>query len=306
MRIQSIETNGCRAIADRKYDLPPFAEGKNLVAVVGPPASGKTSLLDVIAAGKEVVAPYGTQPAPSDLVRQGFAECKIIIDWGLTEDEEDFAAIDGPPRTEAIVRRQGLPDTDGDPGLVALLERYSHYPGYGKIDYFPDDRGIPQHAVVGPDLVVDQQMRRLSRGPGKYAALSRFTRTALTGADEGRTGETLKELFHKLCPWKKLVGIGGLGSPVFHSSSGVETPLDRLSASEAMAFLFAATFVMVGLHDSVVLIDTPELRFGPGDGARVLRELMGFAPTTQFIVATADPAVIDLVGPSGTVSLGAA
>jgi energy-coupling factor transporter ATP-binding protein EcfA2 len=294
---------GCRGVADGVYPLA--TSTGNVVAITGAPGCGKTSLLDMIAAGKEIVAPYGTAPAPSDVLRPGLDACKIVIEWGLNDDELAYAGLEGPSKTEAIVRRSGLPDADGDPGLVAVLERYSHYAGYGKIDYFPDDRAISQHAVLVSDLVVDQQLHRLTRGAAKYAALSRFTRQALTGQDEGRLGETLKELFHRLCPRKKLVGVGGLGTPVFHTESGGEMPVDKLAASEKMAFLFAATFVMVGLHESVVLIDTPELRLGPGEAARYVRELAAFAPTSQLVVATMDPAVLELAG-SHTVRLEAA
>lgn len=304
MRILSIETNGCRGVADRRYDLASSAEGSNsLMALTGPSGAGKTSLLDAIAAGKELVAPYGTSPASSDLIREDLDECKISMDWSLTEDERSFAALEGPASSEVIVRRRALVDVDADAGLIAVLERYSHYAGYGKMDYFPDDRAVPTHAVLLSDLVMDQRMQRLARGPGKYAGIARMTREVLLDEDAGRLGTTLKELFSHLCPTRRLVGVGPQGAPVFESTVGSKQTLEKLPASEKMAFLFAAGFVLLGLHDSVVLIDTPELRMGPGDAARILSELMSFAPTTQLVVATRDPSVLELAGAANTLKL---
>lgn len=304
MRILSVETNGCRGVKDRRYDLASAGESRNmLLAITGDSGSGKTSLLDLIAAGKELVAPYGTAPASSDLVREGLDECKITLDWWLTEDEQSHAALDSRATSEVIVRRRGLPDVDADAGLVAVLERYSHYAGIGKMDYFPDDRGVPAHAVLLADPVLDQRMQRLARGPMKYGGIARMTREALTHEDAGRLGATLSELFSRLCPTRRLKGVSPQGALLFETKSGSQQTLDKLSASEKMTFLFAAGFVLLGLHDSVVLIDTPELRLGPNEAARVLSELMGFAPTTQLIVATRDPAVLDLAGAGNTIKL---
>lgn len=303
MKISNIETHGCRGVADHRYCLASPSASHPLVAITGAEASGKTSLLDAIAAGKEHVAPYGVPPSPADIVREGLDECKIVIEWALTADEHSFAANDSCT-TEAIVRRLGLPDTDADIGLTALLERYSHEPTIGKVDYFPDDRRLASHGLGAFDLVLDQKRRRLTRGADKYAAIGRFAREALQGSP--KPAEALRTLFARLCPRTRLVGVNALGVPVFHGRRGSETPVEHLSFSERMAFLFAATFVMVGLHESVVLIDTPELGLGPGEAARFLRVLMDFAPTTQFIVATRDPGVLELAGPEATLALEAA
>jgi len=305
MKLLSVETNGCRGVADRRYMLSSAGAPHPIVAVTGAEGSGKTSLLDAIAFGKEVVAPYGSPPAAAEIVRPGLDECKIVIEWWLDPDEAAYAANDGAT-TEAIVRRHGLPDTDADVGLASVLERYGHDPAIGKIDYFPDDRRIPAHGHGAFDLELDQKMRRLTRGPDKYAALSRFARDALRGEAGPERGAALQELFHQLSPRARLAGLSALGAPVFHGPGGSETPLERLSTSARMAFLFAATFVMVGLHESVVLIDTPELGLGPDDAARLLRVLRAFAPSTQLVVATRDRGVLELAGPQATVHLEAA
>ncbi|MBL9026492.1 MAG: ATP-binding protein [Myxococcales bacterium] len=305
MKIRTITTSGLRSVPDRTFSLTgdaavPF----DVVVVTGPPSSGKTTFLDAIAAHKEVVSPYGAPPPARDLIRPGGTTAKISVEWWLDPAELDTAGLKGPSTSETVFKRQGLHGSDADPGLLAVLERYSHYTGIGKIDYFPDDRGLPLHGALVSDVVLDQRFQRLTRGPGKYASLVRFVRNMLLGTDDQSRLEPLKQLFHALCPWRTLASVNGVGMPVFHATNGLETPLDKLSGAEQQAFLFAATVVMVGLFDSVVLIDTLELRLAPGEAARVLAALKAYAPTNQWIVATTDPEIVASVPAPACIRLG--
>lgn len=305
MKIVTIETSGFRALEDKSWKLSD-PDPQDLVVVTGPSGSGKTSLLEAIALGKELVAPYGAPPAARQMCRNESGPARIAIEWWLDEDERDLAGVDEPlQRTEGILHPTGKRDVDADPGVIDVLERYAHRPGIGKVDYFPDDRAVPLHGSIVADLVTDQRFSRLTRGPGKYASLVRYVRATMNDPEEKRAADSLRELFAKLCPRKRLVGVNGLGVPVFHTSAGRETSLDKLSGSETMAFVFAGTVVMLALHNSVVLIDDIELRLGAGDAARFIGELRAFAPTNQWIVTSSDPEVIAMVDAGARVDLGA-
>ena len=66
MRLQSIQTIEVAQLPDRTYDLRGRGgSAASLVFVTGPTGSGKTLLLDVIAAAKETVAPAGSHIAQS-------------------------------------------------------------------------------------------------------------------------------------------------------------------------------------------------------------------------------------------------
>src|SRR6185295_3330158 len=89
MKLRRITTDGVRGVADRLYD---FTQRRGVgaapvVVVTGPAGSGKTSLLDAIAAAKEDVAPWGARHSWSRVVRAGAGAAKVRIDWELDADE---------------------------------------------------------------------------------------------------------------------------------------------------------------------------------------------------------------------------
>lgn len=64
--------------------------------------------------------------------------------------------------------------------------------------------------------------------------------------------------------------------------------MERLSSSERQAVIFAATPVLVGARDSIILIDTPEKHLGAGEASRLVGALRDHLPENQWIVATRD------------------
>lgn len=294
MRIGALRTRGVRGLVDADFTFASSAGGPaSIVAITGPAGSGKTALLEAIIAGKEAIAAYGATRSANDVLATGATSAKIAIEWWLDEDERTYVGFDDEVSTsESFYRTGKLPTYEADPGLGALLDRYDHRPVNGKLDYFPADRALPTHGVLVGDAVLDQRLQRLTRGAGKYGGLTRMVRTILV--EGGDRAEGLRDLFTRLCPHRTLVGLSALGTPEFQNRSGVVSAVDKLSSSESQAFLFAATVNAIGLHNSVALVDVPELFLAPNEAARRLDELRAFAPSTQWIVATNDAAVIGI------------
>ncbi|MDI1475989.1 hypothetical protein [Polyangium sp. y55x31] len=307
MRIASVTWKGFLGLADGSLDLArDGALPADLVVVTGPPGSGKTRLLDVIIAGKERVAPYGPGPRLDDVIGKDGTSAKITIEWWLSEDERKVV---GAPRpllgTEAIYTRTGPAELAPDPAIGVILERYDHEPQHGKVDYIPADRGLPPHVTSVRDPVYEQRRVRLSRGPDKYAGIVKLAeQTMLRRTDDAKIAE-LKELFAKLCPHLRLRGVSAAGDIEFGREGGPPRPVSKLSMSEKQAFMIAATMVLVGVHHSVVLYDSPELYLSGAEARRQFEVLRAFAPTNQWIVATSSEDIVAMAAHRNLVRLGA-
>jgi hypothetical protein len=306
MRIASVAWKGVAGVADGALD---FARDggipADLVVVTGPPGSGKTRLLETIIAGKERVAAYGPRPKLDDLLGREGTAAKIVLDWWLSEDERSFVGVRTPVQTtEAIYARSGVPELAPDPAIGLLLERYDHDPRNGKIDYIPADRGLPSYATSVSDPVYEQRTKRLSRGPDKYAALSKLATDTVLGRGDSARVEALSTLFTKLCPHLRLGKVSSTGDLEIAREGVPPVPVSRLSMSEKQAFMIASSLVLVGVQNSVVLFDTPELFSSGAEARRRLEVMRGFAPTNQWIVATCAEEIVAMADHKSLVRLG--
>jgi hypothetical protein len=307
MRIASVAWKGVAGLADGALDLA--RDGgipADLVVVTGGPGSGKTRLLETIIAGKERVAAYGPRPRLDDLLGKDGTGAKISIEWWMSEEERAFVGVTTPVLpTEAIYERSNTADLAPDPAIGVLLERYDHEMHHGKVDYIPADRALPSYATAVGDPVYDQRRQRLSRGPDKYAGLMKLAEDMIVRrADAGRTGN-LEALFTELCPHLQIAGASSAAGLEIVREGSSPLPLSRLSMSEKQAFAIAASMALVGVHNSVVLYDTPELYLSGAEARRQLDVLRAFAPTNQWIVATCAEEIVAMAAQRNQVRLGA-
>lgn len=272
--------------------------------VTGPPGSGKTRLLQAICLGKEKVAPYGNPGPGHGWVRGEGRAAKIAIHWLL--DEAERRATGGgavPIATEVVIGPPSSLPPAIDDALLHVLERYDHHPDASKLEYFPPRRRLPlsTYAYVGkPPSLASKKRSRLAASDDKYDAIRQFLLELALGLHEHSTegeegGERFGSAFSALCASKQFEGIthGANGQRiVFSDAVGSRYDLDHLSDSEKQAVIFAATFTELNLHDSVVLIDSPELHLADAEVPAFVRALCTLGRNNQIIVATASPALI--------------
>ena len=291
MKIAALSWRGVAGLPDGAAELVAGGVPSDIVVVTGPSGSGKSRLLLSVVAAKERLAPYG--PGVPDEAIAGNGAAKIAIDWWFSDEERADVGLDAAHHHSEVLfpKTKGVPAVQG-PAVNELLSRYSHSPRIGKIDYVPPNRTMPLASSASGDSEFDQKRRRLSAGSEKYAAVRRLAVELVRRG--GQRAEELSRLFTALCPHMKLGGVTATNDLELVRSSGRGVPVSRASSSEWEAFLLAATVVIIGLHGSVLLYDTPELHIDGKEAARRLLALHTAIPTTQIIVATKAEEIVGL------------
>lgn len=309
MKIRSLRTWGVRALPERELSFC-TASGSpaNVVAVTGPLASGKTTVLQTLVAAKELVGSYGVPPDSTPLAREPEEPMKIQVTWELSDAE--MVRYEAPERViDSEVMVGGVVRTaPHDPILEEVLSEYHPGPSYGKLEYFHASRSFPIRPQVDlsqePGGPVDRIIR-LDADDEKYSGLVRYIVEAGLGLHRDENGEPLAEgrvtrAFEALCTTKRLGGLyqaGGSILPGFVDGEERRFGLGQLSAGELDLLLFATTWVRAGLVDnagSVVLIDNPERHLGDEGAKALIAALSSLGPNNQLIVATNARAVLGL------------
>jgi energy-coupling factor transporter ATP-binding protein EcfA2 len=314
MKLRRVTTDGVRGLRDRAYDLcdPRTGSAATTVVVTGPSGSGKTSLLDAIAAAKEDIAPWGARHSWARVVRAGAGAAKIKVEWQLDEDDARRMGAPQSLASESIFAPRTPPGQGHDPRLEALLERYDHDPAHGKMEYFFAERTLAREAVGLSILDASMQKRmRLDRDLRKYGALHKFLLELHLGLHErggGPTGaERFAASFGKLCPQRRVIGLHRIGERMeltFDAGADGPVTITSLPHAEQQAVLFAATFELLGLHRSIVLVDTPELHQGDVAAAALAHGITTLGADNQVIFATGSAEVAAGLTDAARVDLG--
>ena len=294
------------------------------VLITGPASSGKTSLLEAIAALKESVGAWGSPPDPARLVRRGAARGKVEGTWLLTPSEVERAEV----KQATIVTRfdLGADATPPDPefGLRELFKAYDHDPLNGKFEYFPANRRLVPRAGADRSDLAGEAWHRLGSSPAKYASIKKtLVDLALcdgvkTMEEAARRGVLLRnDQRDSLLPYKRdLAGMlphlrlhgveleNGVPELSFEREDGTHVGLDDLSDSEKQAVLFVATFRRIGLSRSIVLIDQPELYVHADAQLGFVRSIEGLGVDNQIFLATGSLEIERTAAPHQLVRLG--
>lgn len=331
MKLLRLVLQNVRGVPDGDYSFAHRQSGEplDLVLVTGPAASGKSSLLNAIAAMKESVGPYGAPVNPAKLARSGVEGGVIQAIWKLSADEMRRAQLAEATWVTSLPIGPKAPAPSHEPKLAALFSQCFHAPTHGKFELFPANRrllrgGAPR-GVVPPLSEKAEARYRLTRDPDKYACLKPWLielgvadsmraiervsgRGVLLSRDVPDSLASVKSAIAELSPHLRLTGVeprDGQPTALFRRASGDEVELDDLSDSEQQAVLFAAVFHRIALHRSVVLIDTPELFFHPEEHARVMDALTRLGEQNQIIAATTSAELVERAAPQQVIRLGA-
>jgi hypothetical protein len=317
MKIREMICTGVRGLADGRYSFvdPRTGAPQPVTLITGAPAAGKSTLLEAIASAKEVVGAYGAPPEPKRLLRPGARDARITATWLLSAAERERAGVDKAEQT--VTWEVGSLRTDANPGLRGVFSAYSRSPEHAKLETFPANRRLEPRprTAFGDASAADLVRSRATKAPDKYACVIDGLREAAAG-QATRAAEALEEegvalrrsIPDALQPYKAAVGavlpelrlVGfddAAGSPRLMRRTREVVGLEELSDSERQRVLFALAFRYLGLSDSLVLIDEPELHLHAMHHAEMLHALVGLGQDNQIIAATGSAALLRAAGP---------
>ena len=281
MKLRSVQTSGVLGLPDGIYDFWDGEKPHALVVITGKEATGKTRLLEVIAAAREVLSPETEDFDQESFVRAGSRSAKALLCFFLSEQEQALIGAESRDvQAEVIFGADpavAAPDQT-DPGLLYLIEHYEHSATVSKLEYFAENRRLD---VGGGEMSLEpetQQAFRTSKSPRKYAFVPTFLDSLRTGNEQraARFARAL-EVLRTTCSFD-------LGSRKLYSRNLAVRSLLELSSGEADAVLIAATASLVVLSNSILLIDRPELyRQDTKDFVAGLQQL---GDDNQILVAT--------------------
>jgi hypothetical protein len=328
VKLREIATWGVRGVPDGEYRFTDARTGAPLdvVLVTGGPASGKTSLLEAIAATKEAVGAYGMPPDPKRIRRAGAREARIVATWVLSDVERSQARVERAEQTASWDLASGSARADADPGLRRLFAEFSRDPARSKLEYFPADRMLtegvrPTFGRISAEAVARP---RATRTHDKYACAIDGLRS-LAWEEASRTAQAVREsgvalgrgatrtlgVFEKavaaMLPDLRLsdFDLAESGGLRFERRTREVVGLDELSDSERQGVLFALAFPYLGLAGSVVLIDEPELHVHAAHRVRWLHALVGLGSDNQIIAATGAAEIVGAAAPGQVIDLSA-
>jgi hypothetical protein len=283
MKLLAVETIDVRGLESGVYS---FAKGPeeahDRVLITGGSGAGKTRLLEVIVAARELLAIHEQLQEHATLVRPGNQTSKTILSWLLTAEEQAMIAAPRPVVTSEVIFGAIQPE-EVDSRIGFLLERYGHDDATPKVEYF-------------------SEQRRLDLGGGE-ASLEEYAHVQLraTMAPTPRKFSWLPSFLDRLRDHPAQASRFASSIARFSASSAYDTTRHaltsrgrvlrsprELSASEADAVMLSATAALVGLSGSIVLIDRPDLH--GIDAAHALAGLAGLGSDNQLIMATSSPA----------------
>jgi energy-coupling factor transporter ATP-binding protein EcfA2 len=322
VKIVRLETSNVRGLHDGTYELSSRGQPRNLTVVVGPRASGKTSLLEAIVFAKESVGAYGLIPRTTGWLRRGAATGFLRATFFLEPDERALAeAAEAEISIEVdLASDAALPRVP--PAVRALFERFSFDPSVPKLEYFHDERVLTLGTSTSES---DERRLRPTRRHDKYGGLL-AAMASLSLQDGGRALAEAKKhgllladdrpdsLGHyraaiaELVPELRLVGAvpeDANGPPrlLFANKDGVDVHPEGLSAGQRQGVLFAASFARLGLSRSIVLIDVPELHLHGADHEAFIPRLLRLGGDNQLILATGSSAMLTSASREQTIVL---
>jgi hypothetical protein len=325
MRILELQTIGFR-VPDDTHTFRDRDGARDLVVVTGPPRSGKSMLLRLLAGVKETFAPYGSPPDLRPLLRHGRTTGQLTATFALSDI--DLERIDTAPRDRSAVPAEvrvvvnvepSGPACSADMALLAAFAPLDTAAPITRWELFPSHRRLQIDAwnIPHPPLSASIEAgRRLLFDGDKYAVLRRVffdlalaQATGVASALDARgialrsDGPDLfaayKEVLAAVAPDLRLASVDlltGSAVPIFQRRTGERIPVSELTASEEQAALFAFASVWLGLQKAIVLIDSPELHLAPEEHVPFASRFLALGAGGQTFLATGSQAIAAMPG----------
>ncbi|MCW5804890.1 MAG: AAA family ATPase [Deltaproteobacteria bacterium] len=268
--VERLHLEECGCVRDVHLRLTP------LHALIGPNDSGKTTILRAI---HEVAAQVHARAAWHDAKHR---DARVTFGWGDTE-----AAFLATSANVATLR-EGANTVSLALSEVPTSERLAPLRGSTFVRWDPDEicaaaRPIPEHQAF--------QLGERGRGmPAAYEALLSRDRDAFA-AIEAKVHELFPSVRRIWLPTtsqsEKQLGVELI--------DGTKVPGDQLS--EGLVYWLAFAILPYAQPRPLLLIEEPENGLHPSRIAEVMRVLREVAKTTQILIATHSPLVINELAP---------
>jgi hypothetical protein len=250
-------------------------------------------MIEALIAAKEAIGAYGPITPGAGWIGAGSA-AKILVTFLLDDAERDYAGTQSAAQEGEVIFLPDRARSEAEEGLRAILERYSHDPAQGKLEYFPTGRRIPVFPPFGGLGTAEQRIGRAAKDPRKYGFVINFLRGL---EQQPARQKAFAAHLAALSPTCRYVpGPAGEGIPrCLQSRDGAPVTPGELSEGEADAVIFAATAVAIGLDHSLVFVDRPELHLD--DLPMLVSGLSTLGKDNQlFLASRADLASVSGVG----------
>jgi hypothetical protein len=295
-----------RGLPDATCDFGDAHRGvpHDVVVITGPPASGKTRMLEALLAAKDVIAPYGPMISGAPWITGGASAAKIELAFVLDAEEQKRAGVTAPVVQAEALFSPRVCRGEADEGLIALLQSYEHTPRSGKVDYFPANRALVSSGSMHGLSAIEQRTLRTTRDPRKYSFVPRLLFALTWDGAYGAARERFESAVASLSPTVRYLGPNPADPSVcFSSCGGPRVAPSALSGSESEAVLVAATATLLHFERSLVLIDRPEISADEGAIVAWLQAVRALAGDLQLLVASSSPALLAAVDPQAVVTL---
>lgn len=280
MKVFSVQAIDVSGVANGTYTFARSAESAaDRVLIVGRSAAGKTRLLELLVATRDMLATGERPEETMSFIRPENTTSKVIVTWQLDPEEQSTIGAANPfVSTEVIFCHE---DEDPvDQRMSFLLERYQHDDDTPKFEYFSERRRLDVGGGEPSLDEVDQIALRTDPSPRKCAWLPSFlARLPDVPHEAARLAASVERFSASLSYDVERHTLTSWGRPL--------RSLSELSASEADALMFSATATLVGLSKSIILVDRPDLH--GLDPARALAGLSGLGADNQLILASSSP-----------------
>lgn len=289
MKLRGLTCSGIPGLADGTFDFSkPSGAPHDLVLVTGEEGTGKSRLLGLVAAARDVLAPSGEGINQDAWVRFGNIASKTILTFHLSEDELESIGGEQPAMSAEVIFRADDDYTaadNTDPNLIYLLEQYAHDDAVGYLEFFGENRRLDIGGGEPSLAASTQQEFRTTTSPRKFAWLPLFLASLSQDAAQAERFASTLARFGTTCHFD-------LGSHALESRGRLIRSLHELSMSETDAVMMSATATLVGLSNSIILVDRPEL-YRSDDAAAVLEGLRGLGTNNQLILATNAQSILE-------------